>query len=113
MLLEGKKALVTGSRRGIGRGIAVMLAKEGADVGINDVERDKTAEATMAMVRTKGRRTCTCQRLMRASTYADAGPCGVSTASSPPAASYLTLSHGVPTLAWAVERSVASHGMSP
>ena len=56
MLLEGKKALVTGSRRGIGRGIAVMLAKEGADVGINDVERDQAAEDTMAMVRAEGRR---------------------------------------------------------
>ena len=44
MLLEGKKALITGSRRGIGRGIAVLLAREGADVGINDIERDQAAE---------------------------------------------------------------------
>ncbi len=55
MLLEGKKALVTGSRRGIGRGIAVMLAKEGADVGINDVERDEAADDTLRMVRDQGR----------------------------------------------------------
>ena len=41
MLLEGKKALITGSHRGIGRGIAVMLASEGADIGINDIERDQ------------------------------------------------------------------------
>jgi NAD(P)-dependent dehydrogenase (short-subunit alcohol dehydrogenase family) len=57
MLLEGKKALVTGSRRGIGRGIATLLAKEGADVGINDIERDKAAEDTLRMVRNEGRRT--------------------------------------------------------
>ena len=56
MLLEGKKALVTGSRRGIGRGIAVMLAREGADVGINDIERDQAAEDTMDMVRSDGRK---------------------------------------------------------
>ena len=55
MLLEGKKALITGSRRGIGRAIAVALAGEGADVGINDVERDQAAEDTMAMVRDQGR----------------------------------------------------------
>ena len=53
MLLEGKKVLVTGSRRGIGSGIAVLLASEGADVGINDVERDQAAEDTMAMVATR------------------------------------------------------------
>ena len=29
MLLEGKKALITGSRRGIGRGIALALAQNG------------------------------------------------------------------------------------
>ena len=36
-LLEGKKALITGARKGIGRGIALTLANEGADVGINDI----------------------------------------------------------------------------
>lgn len=55
MLLEGKKALVTGSRRGIGRSIALILADEGADVGINDVERDQSVNDTMDMVRASDR----------------------------------------------------------
>ena len=55
MLLEGKKALITGSRRGIGRGIAALLAREGADVGINDIERDQAAEDTLELVRAEGR----------------------------------------------------------
>ena len=55
MLLEGKKALITGSRRGIGRGVATLLASEGADIGINDIERDQNAEDTMDMVRSEGR----------------------------------------------------------
>ena len=56
MFLEDKKALVTGSRRGIGRGIAALLADEGADVGINDIERDQAAEDTIAMLRARGRK---------------------------------------------------------
>src|SRR6185503_12696193 len=40
MLLQGKVAVVTGSGRGIGRGIAVALAKEGAKLVINDVGCD-------------------------------------------------------------------------
>jgi NAD(P)-dependent dehydrogenase (short-subunit alcohol dehydrogenase family) len=56
MLLEGKKALLTGSRRGIGRGIALALAREGCDIGLNDVVRDEEAEKTIQAVEALGRR---------------------------------------------------------
>ena len=40
MKLEGKTAIVTGSRRGIGRAIALALAKEGANVTVSDVNQE-------------------------------------------------------------------------
>jgi 2-deoxy-D-gluconate 3-dehydrogenase len=54
--LDGKKALITGSRRGIGAGIAAAFAEQGADVGINDIERDSEAEKTIAGIEKLGRK---------------------------------------------------------
>jgi glucose 1-dehydrogenase len=56
MRLAGKKALVTGSSKGIGRGIAVRLAQEGADVVINYNSDPNGAEEALAEVRALGRR---------------------------------------------------------
>ena len=55
MSLNGKKALVTGGRRNIGRGIALALAQAGCDVGINDLERDADADRTLELIRDQGR----------------------------------------------------------
>ena len=54
-LLEGKKALITGSRRGIGAGIARLFAENGADIGINDIDRDTEADKTIDLINKMGR----------------------------------------------------------
>jgi len=49
-------ALVTGGSRGIGRGCALALAREGVDVAISYVEHREAAEATAEEIRALGRR---------------------------------------------------------
>src|SRR5262249_58638643 len=56
MKLLGKRALVTGAARGIGRGCALELARAGADVVLNDWNRTSEAEAVVADIRALGRR---------------------------------------------------------
>ncbi|MGH6873626.1 MAG: SDR family NAD(P)-dependent oxidoreductase [Aestuariivirgaceae bacterium] len=53
--LKGKRALVTGASRGIGRAIAEGLAGAGADVAITSRSLDRLAD-TAAMIRARGRR---------------------------------------------------------
>ncbi|MEZ5288759.1 MAG: glucose 1-dehydrogenase [Vicinamibacterales bacterium] len=54
MRLKGKNALVTGSSRGIGRGIAIRFAEEGANVAINFVGSVDAAQDTLAEVTGRG-----------------------------------------------------------
>ena len=53
--LDGRVALVTGGSRGIGRALALALARHGADVAITYVSQVKGAEETAAGVRAAGR----------------------------------------------------------
>lgn len=47
MDLKGKNALITGSKQGIGKAIAIKLASEGCNVGVNDIVKDEFAIATI------------------------------------------------------------------
>ena len=55
MFLAGKTALVTGAAKGVGRGIALELAREGCDVAVNDFADSAGAESTAAEIRGMGR----------------------------------------------------------
>ncbi|MBO1040772.1 SDR family NAD(P)-dependent oxidoreductase [Brucella pituitosa] len=60
MTEQAKIALVTGASRGIGRAIAIGMAKRGFDVAINDIERQKDALQDVAKeIEAAGRRALT------------------------------------------------------
>jgi NAD(P)-dependent dehydrogenase (short-subunit alcohol dehydrogenase family) len=54
MELDGRRALITGSSRGIGRGIALALAENGVKVAIHYYRNEAAAKDTLAQVRERG-----------------------------------------------------------
>ena len=54
--LAGKTALITGGDSGIGRAVAVLYAKEGADVAIIFLNERQDADETRRMVEGEGRK---------------------------------------------------------
>ena len=56
MRLEGQRALVTGGSRSIGRGVALGLAREGADVAVNFKSSAEDAASAVGQIEAMGRR---------------------------------------------------------
>jgi len=56
MRLEGKRAVVTGARKGIGRAAALVLAEEGADVALAVHSLDRLSEEVVEEIQKTGRR---------------------------------------------------------
>ena len=54
MALEGKHALITGSSRGIGRGIALALADSGVNIAVHYFQNRGAAIETLALIRKLG-----------------------------------------------------------
>ena len=71
MQLEGTKALVTGGSRGIGKGIALELARRGADVAIHYNRSAGPAEEDVAAIKARARNALAIQADV--SDYAAAG----------------------------------------
>jgi 3-oxoacyl-[acyl-carrier protein] reductase len=61
MNILNRTALVTGSSRGIGRAIALILAEEGANVVVNYKTREKEALEVRSLIEAKGRKALTCR----------------------------------------------------
>src|ERR1051325_434410 len=56
LLLEGKRAFITGGTRGIGAAMCEVFAREGADVAFNYNSRDDLAAETSGKIEAHGRK---------------------------------------------------------
>ena len=54
MAAKQKSALITGSSRGIGRGIALKLAEQGTRIAVHYYQNEKAANVTLSEVRKRG-----------------------------------------------------------
>jgi NAD(P)-dependent dehydrogenase (short-subunit alcohol dehydrogenase family) len=73
--LQGKVALITGADSGIGRAVAVLFAREGADIAAAYLNEHRDAEETRKAVEKEGRR-C----ILISGDVADAAFCGAAVA---------------------------------
>lgn len=71
MNLEGKVAFVTGGSRGIGKEIAISLAKAGADIAINYVSNESKAIEVVDEINKLGRKAIALQGNISSSTDVD------------------------------------------
>ena len=70
--LEGMAAIVTGGDSGIGRAVAVLFAREGADVAVLYLDEHEDAQATAEHVEAEGRRCVLISGDVRDSAFCDA-----------------------------------------
>jgi NAD(P)-dependent dehydrogenase (short-subunit alcohol dehydrogenase family) len=56
--LAGKKALITGADSGIGKAVAILFAKEGADVAIAYLNEHEDAQDTATIIQNRYKRQC-------------------------------------------------------
>ncbi len=60
-VLKGQKAIVTGANSGIGRGVALALGAAGADVAVNYVTGDDTAQEVVDTIKSYGVNAIACK----------------------------------------------------
>ncbi len=69
--LQGKRAIITGADSGIGRAVAVLFAREGADVAVLHLDEDEDARITREHVEAEGTRSIVIKGDVRDSRFCD------------------------------------------